>query len=416
MTHSARARAALIRLAEVDPAIGALALWVDHRDSAAPDLAAWTDGATIYYGPAFAELAPHEQAGLAAHHVLHCAFRHPARARAMARRFGGDFAPDLFALACDAILNQTLTLAGHALPRPAVLLPDLLAAALPEERQVAGWDAEALYLRLRAEAPGRAGERGGGGRAARAYAETQGFRPDVEPGKGTGGAGEDAMAEADWHDRLARALAAGRAAGRGIGTLAAALLDLPRPTVPWERHLRRLLARALTAHPRPDAARPARRWIAAEAEARAAGRPEPAFEPARRRPPARLRLAVCIDTSTSIDDATLALFAAQLAGIGRRTGAEVHVLAFDTAVTAQTVLAGARWEAAIARLPFARGGGTDFAPVLAAAAALAPSAIVVLTDLDAPAPPPPGRIPVIWAVPADPAPKPPFGRVLPLAR
>jgi hypothetical protein len=334
----------------------------------------------------------------------------------MAGRFGGAFAPDLFALACDAILNQTLTLAGHALPRPAVLLADLLAAALPEERQVTGWDAEALYLRLRAETPGRKGDRGTGAKAARDYAEAQRFRPDIEPGPGAGGPGDDSLADADWHDRIARALAAGRAAGRGIGTLAENLLDLLRPTVPWERHLRQLLARALVDHPRPDTTRPARRWIAAEAEARAAGRPGPAFEPARRRPVARARLAACIDTSTSIDDATLALFAAQIAGIGRRTGAEVHVLAFDTAVTARTVMAAAHWESAIARLPFARGGGTDFAPVLAEAAALDPSAIVVLTDLEAPAPPPPGRIPVIWAVPADPAPVPPFGRVLSLAR
>jgi predicted metal-dependent peptidase len=415
MTHSARARAALIRLAEADPAIGALALWVDHRDSDARDLAAWTDGRTIFYGAPFADLAPHEAAGLAAHHVLHAAFRHPARARAMAGRFGGAFAPDLFALACDAILNQTLTLAGHALPRPAVLLSDLLAEALPEERQVTAWDAEALYLRLCSAAPGRAGDRGTDGRA-RAYAERQGFRPDLEPGQGAGGAGEDALADADWHDRLARALAVGRAAGRGIGALGETLLDLPRPVVPWERHLRRLLARALTEDARPDAARPARRWIAAEADARARGRPEPAYEGARRRPVARARIAACIDTSTSVDDATLALFAAQIADIGRRSGAEVHVLAFDTAVTQHAVMSGTQWEGTIARLPFARGGGTDFAPVLAAAAALAPSAIVVLTDLDAPAPPEPGRIPVIWAVPVQPAPPAPFGRVLSLVR
>ncbi|MFN3644830.1 MAG: DUF2201 family putative metallopeptidase, partial [Gemmobacter sp.] len=324
MTHSARARAALIRLAEADPAIGALALWVDHRDGAGRDLPAWTDGATIWYGPAFAVLAPHEQVGLAAHHVLHAAFRHPARARAMALRFGGDFDAPLFTLACDAILNQTLTLAGHALPRPAVLLPDLLSAALPEEQALTGWDAEALYLRLRAAPGGRQGDRGRGARAAADYAAAQGFAPDLDPGagQGTGGPDEDALAEADWQDRVTRALAAGRMAGRGIGALGPGLIDLPRPSVPWERHLRRLLARALDTWPQPAAARPARRWLAADADAAARGRPAPAFEAGRARHIARARIAACIDTSSSIDDATLALFAAQIAGIGRRTGAE----------------------------------------------------------------------------------------------
>jgi predicted metal-dependent peptidase len=182
--------------------------------------------------------------------------------------------------------------------------------------------------------------------------------------------------------------------------------------MPWERVLRRLLARALVEAALPDWRRPSRRWLAADADARAHARPAPAFEPGRARPAARMRLAVAVDTSGSVGAPLLARFAAEIAGIGRRTGAEVHVLGFDTAVTLRAVMQGADWARQIRALAFTRGGGTDFAPALRAAADLSPSAIVVLSDLIGPTGPPPGRIPVIWAVPRRPAAPPPFGRVL----
>ncbi len=177
------------------------------------------------------------------------------------------------------------------------------------------------------------------------------------------------------------------------------------------------MTRAVIEAPRRAFVRPARRWIALDDAARREGRPEPAFEPAtlaRRDAP---RIAVGIDASASVDEALLALFAAQVAGIGRRTGAEVHVLVFDETVRSQVRLQGGNWEREIAGVAFAREGGTSFVDVIAAAARLAPAAIVILTDLDGPFGPPSGRIPVIWAAPDDRArPAPPFGRVLSLAR
>jgi predicted metal-dependent peptidase len=108
---------------------------------------------------------------------------------------------------------------------------------------------------------------------------------------------------------------------------------------------------------------------------------------------------------------------AQVAGIGRRAGAEVHVLVFDEAVRSRVRLAGADWEREIASVAFARGGGTSFVEVLAEAARLGPSAIVILTDLDGPFGPPPRGAPVIWAVSAEALRRaPPFGRVISLAR
>ncbi|MFN4130793.1 MAG: DUF2201 family putative metallopeptidase, partial [Paracoccaceae bacterium] len=148
--HSARARPALVRLASDDPALGALALWCAHRDSR-DGPSARTDGTTIFYGPGFAALAPHEQVGLAAHHILHVALRHGPRMGAMAVRLGQGFDEALYGIAADALINDTLLAAQYALPRPALTLRDLLEQALglpygPDA--LAEWDVDRLYLRL----------------------------------------------------------------------------------------------------------------------------------------------------------------------------------------------------------------------------------------------------------------------------
>jgi predicted metal-dependent peptidase len=427
--HSTRATRALRKLGEDDPAFAALALWCNHRDSDARPLPAWTDGATIFYGPAFDALPQHEQTGLAAHHVLHVALRHGPRARALWSRFGERFDADLFNAAADSIVNETLIRAGHALPRPCVrlteLLRDSLAETAPPESALATWDAEKLYICLAhgpESASGRPASGDGPARGpspaerARAYALARAFAADLEPRGTDADAARDAAEATEWRQRLARALEAGRAAGRGIGALGNRLADLPEPRTHWEVILRGLIARAVTPAPRCSHRRPTNRWIALDSAARAEGRPEPVFEPGLARDRTVPRIAVAVDASGSIDDARLALFAAQVAGIGRRTGAEVHVLVFDDGLRSQTRMQGPNWEAEITRIAFARGGGTSFVEVLAAATRLEPAMIVVLTDLDGDFGPPPGRIPVLWAVPEDPAAPPPFGRVLSLAR
>jgi predicted metal-dependent peptidase len=427
--HSARATRALRRLGEDDPAFAALALWCDHRDSDARPLPAWTDGTTIFYGPAFEALPLHEQTGLAAHHVLHVALRHGPRARSLWSRFGDRFDPELFNAAADSIVNETLIRAGHSLPRPCVLLTELLRDSFGEttapDTALAAWDAEKLYIRLAHGPEGAQGRRASGDGAAqgpspaeraRAHARARAFEADLEPAGTDGDPARDAAEAVDWRQRLTRALEAGRAAGRGIGALGHRLADLPEATTPWEVVLRGLVARAVTPAPRRSHRRPTNRWIALDADARATGGPEPVFEPGLARDRMIPRVAVAIDASGSIDAARLALFAAQVAGIGRRTGAEVHVLVFDDGLRAQTRMQGSHWEAEITRIAFARGGGTSFVEVLAAAARLDPAIVVVLTDLDGEFGPPPGRVPVIWAVPEEPATRPPFGRVLSLAR
>lgn len=399
--HSARAARALAHLAEVDPALAVLALWCRHRDGPG---ATETRGDLITYGPGFDSLGLPEQVGLAAHHVLHVALRHSERQAGLAERLGAGFDPALYGLAADAIVNETLILAGHALPRPAVTLTELLAqAGLPAPGAIAAlarWDAERLAMALHAE-EGRA-------RRARDWGRSRGFAVDLGPAeRGAGGQGPTA---ADWRNHVLRAMDAGRRAGSGIGRLGAVLADLSPEAVPWEVHLRGLLARALTDRPHPSWRRPAGRWLAGMDHAARTGGPAPVFEPGRARQDHRPRVVIGLDTSSSIDGLTLRLFAAEAEGIARRTGAEVHLLAFDEAVHAQARLDPGGWDGLRAGLR--TGGGTDYADLFARAARLAPSILVVLTDLDAPLPPAP-RCPLLWAIPAAAPPvDPPYGRVL----
>lgn len=410
--HSARASPALHRLAEDDPALGALALWCAHRDAEGA-LPAWSDGETVFYGPGFAALAPHEQAGLAAHHVLHTALRHAARGAGMRAALGAGFDAALFNIAADVLVNETLLAGGHALPRPALRLAGVLGAlpggAAPQARALADWDVEALYRALGGADDGsdRASGRAG---AVQAHAAAQAFSADLRMAAHADDG--DTPEAADWQMRLAQALDMGRAAGRGIGALGWRIGDLPRPRTRWQPLLRGLALRALTMPPRLSWARPARRWLAQDSEARARALPAPAFAPGTRRPPGRARLALCLDSSSSVSVPMLRQFAAQVGLILHQSGAEGHVLIFDEAVRATRELAGPGWQADLAALPFSREGGTDFAPVLRAAQALAPSAIIVLTDLDAPLPDARPAAPVIWAVPAPPARPPAWGRVV----
>lgn len=398
--HSARAATAIAHLGEVDAALAVLALWCRHRDGTGPTA---TQGEVISYGPGFDHLGLPEQVGLVAHHVLHVALRHSARQAFVAERLGAAFDPALFALAADSIINETLILAGHAIPRPAVILTDLLAeAGMPAPSAVAAlerWDADRLAMALHSD-PKRA-------KRVSDWARTRGFADDLQAGDPDDqGAAQSAT---DWRNQILRALEAGRKAGSGIGRLGAILADLAPDAVPWEVVLRGLLARALADHPRPGWNRPARSFIARMAHAQQHGGPEPVFEPGELRVSHRPRIAVGLDTSSSIDPQTLRLFWAEVDGIARRTGAEVHLLAFDETVHVQR-----RLDASARRGPpdqaLRTGGGTDFTDLFAQATRLVPSILVVLTDLDAPLPARP-EFPVLWAVPGR-VEAPAFGRML----
>ncbi|MDJ1006882.1 MAG: VWA-like domain-containing protein [Paracoccaceae bacterium] len=409
--HSARAGPALRALAETDPALAALSFWCAHRDGPGP--IARTAGDAIVYGPGFPALPRREQIGVAAHHILHVAFRHGARSRAMASRLGPGFDPQLFNIAADAILNETLIAAGYSLPRPRVTLTALLEEAPgrrpPSTDALSQWDVERLYLHLAAgngTGTGRAGE------AAKSLARDAGFEDDL----GAGPPDTETGAAADWAGLVSRAIAEGRAAGRGLGRLAGRLGDLPKSEVPWERRFRTLVTRAVTRDTLPQPFRPSRRWLAMDAAAAIAGAPRPGFLAASGRPRSRARIAVMLDASGSVPARVRDRFAGEVAGIATRTGAEVHLIVFDAEVRESRRLPDHEARRILAELNWPEGGGTDFAPAFAEARAADPSVIVVLTDLEAEIGTPPARCPVLWAIPGAVRSPPPWGRVISLDR
>ncbi|MEX0339162.1 MAG: VWA-like domain-containing protein [Arenibacterium sp.] len=394
--HSTRVQAALARLPEVDPAIAALALWCSYRDGIGTTK---TRGEVIHVGPEFPLLPISEQTGLIAHHVLHVALRHSARRMAARDRFGTRFQAERYALACDALVNEALLQGGHALPRPAVRASDIVARLPADQRPenvLAAWDCDRLYGVMSADAEN------GSGDAIERYALAQGFKPDLE-------SSDPDKADLDiWAGRIDQAMQAGRNAGSGIGAVLDRFGDLPKAVVPWEIKLRRLLNKSLSQQPRQSHRRPARAWLARDALARQSGGAQPVFEPGLAREQRRPRLVIGLDTSSSIKRATLEMFAAEAISILRRTGAEAHLLGFDTEVHSRTVLHSA---SALSALTLRQGGGTDFDNVLDEAQALNPSMIIILTDLDAPT----GfavSAPVLWAVPSAPQTPPCFGQVL----
>jgi hypothetical protein len=328
----------------------------------------------------------------------------PNRQAGLAERLGPRFDASLYGLAADGIINETLLLAGHGLPRPAVTLTDLLEeigrpAKSPVEA-LADWDADRLAMLLHSDP--RLAEK------ARDWGVTRGFAQDLSLGEpdDTG----ERQKTADWRNQLLRALEAGRKAGTGVGRLGAILADMAPAETAWEVVLRGILARALTDRPRVSHRRPAGAWVAmmAEAQAGGAGARLPARACAAIRPAPHRHRPRHLQLHRPADPVAFR-------GGGRghrpphRGGGASSGLRRGGArgpASRRRGLAGAR------DVALRTGGGTDFAPVLEAAGRLSPSIAVILTDLDAPFGPAPA-CPVLWAVPGrGEVEAPPFGRVL----
>ncbi|MFK7870124.1 MAG: VWA-like domain-containing protein [Roseobacter sp.] len=403
--RSRRAARALAHLPESDPALAALALWCHFEDGDAPTQ---TQGHVVLIGPELPLLPLREQIGLVGHHILHISLRHAGRMAGMASREGPGFEKSSFNLAADALINEILGQAKHALPRPAVTLADLHKRLdLGEAKtDLSRWDVETLYLHLK--------DQGASGRdRVEAYQQDVKFRQDLSAGVASG-AKNDREETAQWQGHLARALQAQGAAGRGIGPVMRGLGDLPVSATPWENQLRGLVAKTLQINPRATYRRPRRTWIAAEADAVARKAPNPVFEPAQRHDGAAPRIVIGLDTSGSIKDRQLARLAGEISGIARRVGASLHLLCFDETVYAQHRLDPLTLSQTLLGLDVRRDGGTHFADLIDTAGALDPSILVVLSDMDGEAGRAP-RFPVLWAVPQRDPPPPPFGRVISMA-
>ena len=279
---------------------------------------------------------------------------------------------------------------------------------------------------------------------ARRLAATQ--ARDLFPGAGDEAPEREAAEARRWSERLARA----HASDAGQSLLRQLVADRSTPRTPWEQILRTRLARSLAQSPELSWSRPTRSWLANRGRT-ANGRRLP-WQPGTSGTRAVPRLAVVVDVSGSIETRVLGRFASELDRLMRVHRAEIHLIVGDDRVRHESRLvpgcraliepfgrasgdeaAGGVAGTSRASAPPAAGrglgtaagdpsggllvdggGGTDFAPLLEAAAARRPDAVVVLTDLDGPAGDAPPW-PVIWALlPGHPVRQAPFGLVVPL--
>jgi len=182
-----------------------------------------------------------------------------------------------------------------------------------------------------------------------------------------------------WSERLTRAHAAD-----GEQSLIRQLLaDRPKVRTPWQFLLRTRMNRSLSAQIALSWSRPTRSWIACQGKTRS-GRKlpwQPGITAFREAP----KLCIIADVSGSIDDELVRRFTSEIDRLLRIQRCARHCAMLKPGCKE------------LSSIEFHGGGGTDFRPLLKAAAQWSPDLTIVLTDLDGPAGEPPS-FPVIWAV------------------
>jgi predicted metal-dependent peptidase len=355
-----------------------------------------TDGDVIVVSERLFALPQNEQCFVLAHEALHIALAHPMRARRMTRRLqsrGETFDATLWNIAADAIINHALTDLPRVFHAPAKIVT--FASLRVDAKRT--WSVEALYETLAAQAQ----------RPKAQTLCTSGC--SVEPGAFGGepvetGDESEARHLSAWNGRL------GTAFGKYPTMLARIRGDLGASRVPWERALRAYVGRCLGATSRKDFARLHRRYTArARVTHERFGLRLP-FEWATQRR-VRPRLAVMVDTSGSISDETLGRFTSEIIGLMRVHRAALRLIVCDAKVHQICDLSGPGAERTLRTLTYAGGGGTDFAPAIAAAADFDADVGIFFTDLcgDFGAKP---AFDVVWIAQPGFARDVPFGRVI----
>jgi predicted metal-dependent peptidase len=227
--------------------------------------------------------------------------------------------------------------------------------------------------------------------------------------------------ELQWKMRLGAALEEEAASGgKTFGEIPAWIEELVSATIEPPPDWTAALQRSISTLTRSDRSylRPSRRMSALAGED--GSWPDVVSMPGRRIVPAG-KLVSVIDTSSSIDAATLARFLGSLSSVATSEGFdEIRLVQADAEVTRdETVFAA---ELLFHPVAIVGRGGTDFGPALRALAAESRRwaeryTVVYLTDLDGrfPAPDEVKPLDVLWVVPGKAPRTPPFGRVVEMA-
>src|SRR3990167_2482921 len=254
---------ARIHLILNQPFFGSLALRLRLiEDPSIPTFA--TDGRSLRFNPAFVDsLIPEEIAGVVCHEVLHCSNGHPWR------RSGRD--PRTWNVACDYAINPIVkTIPTVSLPANCLINPAF-----------AGQSAEWIFARLPAESQNGTG------------------CGEVEDAPRDGGS--DGSTEAEWTVATIQAARAAKNHGTLPAELARLINEIEKPRIDWRAVLRRFIQ---------ETARADYSWRMPNRNYLAHGLYLPELYSTACPP-----FAVAIDTSGSIDDSTLKMFASELSAI-----------------------------------------------------------------------------------------------------
>lgn len=309
-----------------------------------------TDGTILAINASFvAQLSDSELEAVLAHETAHCALLHPYRR--------GERDPLRWNIAADGAVNALLEADGFILPGNHVPSAPL------------GMTTEELYEQIKSsKCPMRdvfdGGSMGNG-------SGDQDGQPQSGQCPQNGQEQEKGSGQQNTADTWKQAVAALR--GIEPAGVRRAVSAAHEPEHNWKAELAHWASQTIPGIDRTWT-RPSRRYTPA---------------PGRKREPS-VKIALCVDTSGSVDDILLSMFSGEMRGICEVNGIEAYVIACDAAVHA-VYNPGEAWTS----LP--GGGGTDFRPAINKAEELDVDGIVYLTDGCGEYGPEPA-LPVIWAM------------------
>ena len=295
---------------------------------------AYTDSVVLGYNPEFIDkLSNVELKAVICHEVLHIAMLHPFR------RNSRD--PFMWNVACDYAINQIVKEAGFNLPEGALI-----------DDKYKGLEAEVIYSQLpkQLQLPSNS--------------VMIGDVKDYKQDKGDANSNTPSQQEQNWKITLTSAATISKAQGKLPAGLDRMIQEILQPKLPW----REILSRFITENAKNDYT-----WTQPNKRYLYSGLYLPGLNV-----PTLGTIAVIIDTSGSISQKELDIFASELLSILTiYPGTEIKVIYVDTKVSATEMI-----DIYDFQLHAKGGGGTDFKPGFEyiEKEALMPSCVIYFTD------------------------------------
>ena len=413
-SDASRMRGDLEAAIEYLPGLASLALWCRFADTDDVDTIAYTDGSTIYAGAGYEKFDEKERRFICLHEILHVALCHPQRFAELEKRDATSFNPQLLNIAADAVINESLeNLTGLKTPTDAWTLSRIWQclekaedgndpqasmknrssyysfSSAAQNRKIANltraefvsvnrWSCEELYYFLKSRCQSQTEFCG----FLAEFDECDKLSGDLrsqmhetsEPSSAQAKEAETNEEKRGWQQRL------NLLRGSVPELLDKLAKELPRVETPWEQIFRSIVQTAFQEATHKNYSRPNRRWLALERDycSRAGVNLPFAPDAIRKR---GMRLAVALDTSGSIDEGLLGRFLDEIAALCAFNQRNLVLLIGDAAVHQITEIDWRDASGELSAIDYTGGGGTDFRPLIIAAAEYEPDALVYLTDL-----------------------------------